>query len=62
MLEIVKQLSECPVVNGVGTGNTRVDLHVSIDNDEDLVDNEVPKEWNQRRILVERQLSYGLLG
>ena len=52
-LVVSDQLCKGPVVDGVGTGNTRVDLDICVHNDQHLIDDEVPSEGNDCRILIE---------
>ena len=55
-LVVSDELCEGPVVDDVGACNARVDLDVCKHDDQDLVDDEVPREGNKRRVLVERLL------
>lgn len=52
-LVVSNQLRKGPVVNGVGTCNTRVDLDICVHYDQHLVNDEVPSEGNNCRILIE---------
>lgn len=52
-LVVSYQLCEGPVVDDVGACNTRIDLDVCVHYDQQLVDDEVPSEGHNGRVLVE---------